>query len=165
MAEAKSVRLVPPAEFLPSIQGEQQAHIAGATWADQAEVDHYVAQASDETVACRSRGRHFYELPRKTERMHFSGVTPEGFLIRTILCSVCQKVTRVEEWDVRHKRDRIVRLDLVRAYPKYSPGYLGKPGQGRMKPRQIQSAAGTSAMHDLSYREVRKEAVDAAKSA
>jgi hypothetical protein len=164
MAESKDrpIRLAPDFSG-PSIQGEQQARAGAAVWADQSEVDAYVATQPDDTLACRSRGRHTYEQLRKSERMRFSGVTAEGFLVRMVPCEVCGKVWRVEEWDVRHRKDRIIRMDLVRAYPKYGPGYLGKPGQGRMKPRQIQSATGTAAMHDLSYRQVRKEAVEAAQ--
>jgi len=164
MTEKKSVRLVEPGVALPSIQGEQLIASGHAIWADQAEVDAYVAQASDEVLACRSRGRHTYEMLSKTERMRFEGVTPEGFLVRRILCGVCEKVFRVEEWDVRHRRDVVTAMFLVRAYPKYKKGYLGKSGQGRMRPRAIQSAAGTTAMRGVSFRQLRREAVENAKA-
>jgi hypothetical protein len=148
---------------LLSIQGEQQARQHTAVWADQSAVEDYAEKADEKTLVCRSRGRHFYSQINKTERIHFEGVTPEGFVIRRALCLVCERVTRVEAWDIRHRRDKITRLELVYSYSEYKSGYLGKKGQGRMKPKQIASAVGTIAMYDMSYREVRQEAVEAQK--
>ena len=146
-----------------SIQGIADQARQAAIWADDSTVRAYVEHADEGKIICRGRGRHSYPPPIKTERLHFTGMTRDGlYLIRRLRCTVCKSVSRIEEWDVRHKGNTITKCELFRAYPgDYDDDYLGEPGQGRMKPRQIQSATATIAMAGTTYKELRAEIVDA----
>jgi len=142
-----------------SIQGERQARESAAIWASDDAVYDYVRNAPDKNLACRQRGRHTFE-PANKASMKFTGVTPEGFMERRVVCDVCEKVGRIEEWDVQHRRGIITRCDLVRVRPDYfDRDYLGEKGRGRMKPRQIESAIGSLAMEGQDLRAIRKELI------
>lgn len=148
-----------------SIQGERQEEARQLTWMDMAEVDQYVTKASPEVLECRERGRHVYPSIRETFR--FSGVTKEGLMIRRVTCKVCHLVGREEEWDVRHHRGKVTNCELVSARPDYSPRgphgekYLGPSGHGRMTNKMVRNTIGTQALHDQSFKELRRAALEA----
>jgi hypothetical protein len=143
-----------------SIQGEQQAARGQAMWADDAAVDNWAAQAPPEVVDCHRRARHRYA--DTGTGLQFSAITPEGWYVRRLPCDACRirldddppwpapstgmpRVVRVEWWDVKHHRDKITRCVLVRAAPEYlDKAYLGAPGFGRMRPRQITASVTTA---------------------
>jgi len=156
-----------------SIQGEQQVEIQDTLWAADAEVDEFVLHADDGVIACRERGRHQF-APTRMSGMTFHSINREGFYVRRVPCDSCRRmevgpdgdtlvpglprVIRVEIWDVKHKRDKIVRCDLVRTYSEYvDPSYLNKPGHGRMKPRQIRASVGSQQLVGQSLTALRKQ--------
>lgn len=143
-----------------SIQGEQMA-ASGTHYASDDEVDAWVRAASAGAVKCRQRGRH--DFPTIEEAgMRFGDVTALGLLVRRVLCGSCLVVERVEEWDVRHKGDRVTRTELVRATLDYlDPEYLAKPGTGRMIPKAVRNAVASSVLSGESFRGV----LEAAKAA
>ena len=155
-----------------SIQGEAQRARGQAMWADDAAVDDWTAHAPPEVVVCRERGRHLYAATRGG--LQFSAITPEGWYVRRVPCEACRirleddepwpapatgmpRVVRVELWDVKHHRDKITRCTLVKANPEYlDQSYLGKPGFGRMKPRQIRGASATAELAGQSVTQLRR---------
>jgi hypothetical protein len=144
-----------------SIQGERQAREQLAIWADDSTVASWVADMDNEGIlTCRGRGRHFYPAPTKKAPLHFTGITRDGrYLIRKLRCTVCKSVSRIEEWDVKHKGDKITHCEMVRSYAgDYADEYLLEKGNGRMKPRQIQGACATVGLQGKSYRALKKEA-------
>jgi hypothetical protein len=156
-----------------SIQGEQQAARGQAMWASDGAVDEWRRDAPPEVVVCRERGRHLYAAT--AGNLHFSAITPEGWYVRRVPCEECRirneddppwpapatgmpRVVRVEWWDVKHHRDKITRCTLVRAQPEYlDQSYLGTPGHGRMKPRQIRGSSATAELAGQSVTALRKE--------
>jgi hypothetical protein len=166
---------------IKSIQGEQQAARGQAMWATDAAVDEWTGQAPPEVVVCRERGRHLYAATRGG--LQFSAITPEGWYVRRVPCDACRirldddppwpapgtgmpRVVRVELWDVKHHRDKITRCTLVKANPEYlDQAYLGKPGQGRMRPRQIRGASATAELAGQSVTQLRRVIKDAEREA
>ena len=157
-----------------SIQGEQQEAIKVNLWASDAEVQAYIDRTPDEVLECRERGRHLF--PGIRRGMIFSGVTSSGLMIRRVGCVVCQyqepsplagmpRVIRIETWDVRHHRGTITRCDLAGAYTAYrDPSYLGKKGQGRIKPKQIRNELGTIMFKGQKFVALRKEVMASVKA-
>lgn len=135
-----------------SIQAEQQAANQLALMSES-DVDAYVREAADETLVCRAGG-HRFPL-REKGGFRFVGVTPEGFLLRHLTCQQCGLVRRVERWDVRHKGDKVTRMEFVSAAMDYSlrdhqgQGYLAKSGRGRMSRKQVRGAVATMDMAQL----------------
>lgn len=146
-----------------SIQGEQQQ--ASATlWATDDEVDAYVRRVAAGVLRCRARSRHLFD-PVDEDGMRFVRVTREGLLVRVVPCESCEKVNRVELWDVRHKGDKVTRAELVTASLGYKdPSYLSPPGTGRMRPQQIRNAIASMQLGGTSYRAVLKAAEAAAEA-
>jgi hypothetical protein len=143
-----------------SIQGEQQETRASATLMNQAEVDRYVDSADDRVLTCRERGRHPFPSIREAG-LRFEGVSSDGLLIRRIQCPSCGLARRMEFWDVRQKGNRITRCELVEARTEYKTerltdgtvrSYTAPPGHGRITPKQVRNAVGTSALAGHSYR-------------
>jgi hypothetical protein len=149
-------------------------------WADDAAVDAWTAEAPPEVVTCRERGRHLYA---PTRGLNFSTITPEGWYVRRVPCEACRirepddapwpapatgmpRVVRVELWDVKHHRDKITRCTLVKAQPEYlDQAYLGKPGFGRMRPRQIRGASATAELAGQSVTQLRRAIKEAEREA
>lgn len=148
---------------MPSIQGEQQSTTDAHLYATDDQVDEYIRRMSDGVINCRERGRHSF-APVRVTGMHFVGVTPLGLLVRRVLCDSCLMVERVEEWDVRHKRGKVTRAELVSARLDYlDPTYRADRGHGRMRPRQIRNAVASLALEGSSFRETLKSAHEALK--
>jgi hypothetical protein len=163
-----------------SIQGEQQAARGQAMFASDAAVDDWTAHAPAEVIVCRERGRHLYA---PTRGISFSAITPEGWYVRRVPCEACRirteddepwpapatgmpRVVRVELWDVKHHRDKITRCSLVKAQPEYlDQAYLGAPGHGRMKPRQIRASSATAELAGQSVTTLRKVIKEAERTA
>lgn len=146
-----------------SIQGEQQQAASATLWASDEEVMEYVQSVADAVLACRQRGRHFF-LSIQDTGMVFVRVTATGLLVRRAGCESCGCVVRVELWDVRHKRDVVTRAELVDSFLDYTDSsYLGKPGHGRMKPKQIRNAVATLALQGQSFKDVLRAATEASK--
>lgn len=157
-----------PPDSTPSIQGEHQAARGRAIWASDEAVDRWTADAPDGVLACRERGRHSYP-PTRTVGMRFDDRDTDGFFVRRVPCDVCAhvnddgtpgppRVVRRETWDVRTRKGAIVRCDLVEAVTEYvDRGYLGTPGHGRMRPRQIRSATGSAALAGHDFRALVRE--------
>lgn len=146
-------------------------------WASDDQVDTWTAQAPPEVIDCKGRGRHRYVAPPGPLR--FTAITPEGWYVRRVPCESCRirepddepwpapatglpRVVCVEWWDVKHHRDKITRCSLVRAQPEYLDAtYLGTPGFGRMKPRQVRASSMTAELAGQSVTAIRKEIKEA----
>jgi hypothetical protein len=158
MAQVVEIVEVPDTpETLRSIQGERADQVAGEMWATDDQVDEFVRSVGEWVLVCRERGRHAF-APVRVTGMRFEGVTPDGLFIRRVSCDDCGMVVRVELWEVRQKRGVITRVELVSATLDYTPGYLGKPGTGRMRPRQIRNAVASLELSGQNFREIMKAA-------
>ena len=151
-----AVQLAPPTPV-----SEQQEQLDGRTpvlWATEDQVASFVASANDDVIICRERGRHFFKGVGRGGSLKFTGINREGLHVRRIVCDDCVCVERVELWELLHKRGKIYRANLVAAHLDYlDPTYLGEPGQGRMKTKQVREALVTLALTGQSFRELRKE--------
>lgn len=133
-------------------------------WADDATVERYVEKQSDGVNACRERGRHLFPVTNRTN-LRFSGVDSRGRLVRRLLCTSCELVYRLEKWEsYRHgNKIRYRKFSKTLDYDVTGPNgeqYRGDPGQGRMKPSQVQEALFAMAVSDLTPAQVKRMALE-----
>jgi hypothetical protein len=143
-----------------SIQGEQQKDMGWVRASDE-DVDLYVDRVSDEVLACRERGRHWFPSIRQAG-IHFSGVDDTGLLIRRLTCTSCGLAVRVEKWEGARRRGR-TRFQRIASHLEYQTGrdgetYLAPSGRGRMTTRQIGDSVASKALEGQSLTALRKAA-------
>ena len=154
-----------------SIQGEAEARRAerqGPPLADLDTVDSYVKSTDDYILECRERGRHQFPAVRRA-RMKFTDVTPEGLLVRVLLCESCQLVQRVEFWHPIERPRQPLRWELVTHRLSYleekdekgnvTRRYLSPAGSGRMTPSMLRDAVATAMLQGRTAKQLRQEVI------
>lgn len=141
--------------IVASIQGERQDATAKRYVADQATVDEYAANCSEDFADCR-QGNHMYPTIRRGDRLGYT-MRNDGLLERRLVCDVCRCAVRVElheAYTERVGKENVPRVELITSYttyqkhPETGESYLLPRGSGTMKKKTFKSSIATQALSE-----------------
>jgi hypothetical protein len=144
-----------------SIQGEQQKKSAQPHLRmDQDLVEEIVADLPEECAECRA-GHHRFPVIRPRDGIQFAGRSASGMPLQRLRCLGCNLVDKIVVWSTTDG----IRWNPERTYLDYSVRgdrgekyLLDQKGQGRMAPRQVQSALMTQGLQGLTLAAILKAA-------
>lgn len=146
---------------LLSIQGEQQQE-RDQTYLrmDQDLVEEIVADLPEECAECRA-GHHRFAVIRPRDGIVFAGRSASGMPLQRLRCLGCNLVDKVIVWStndgIRWNPERTY-LDYSVRGPNGEKYLLDQKGQGRMAPRQVQSALMSQGLQGLTLAAILKAA-------